>query len=106
MNRIEWFRGILRDRPGDRFAMYSLALELKKAGDGPGAEQAFRELLAVHPSSGAGHYQLGRWLEEEGRPEEALAAWRAGLTALAAASDPESKRSIAEIERAIAEVEP
>lgn len=101
MDRIETFRRYLQDKPNDRFAMYSLALALKKDGRLDEAEVAFRALLRAHPTSGAGHYQLGELLREQGRDPEAIAAWRAGLEALAGSEDPEARRSVAEIETAL-----
>ncbi len=104
MNRVDALRAWLDRKPGDRFAMYSLALELKKAGD-PEAEAAFRRLLAAHPTSGAGHYQLGLLLLEQGREADARAAWEEGLAALRGARDPEARRSLAEIEDALADLD-
>jgi tetratricopeptide (TPR) repeat protein len=101
VSRIALFEEFLRQKPGDRFAMYSLALELKKAGDFAASERAFRELLNQHPASGAGHYQHGLLLAEAGRPEDARAAWKAGLQALGIVDDAEARRSISEIERAL-----
>ena len=94
---VETYRDYLANKPGDRFAMYSLALALSKAGDKAGAELAFRELLALHPTSGAGHLQHGRLLADLGRTEDAKAALQAGIDALREQLDPESKRSLAEL---------
>lgn len=105
MDRIETFRRYLLDKPGDRFAMYSLALELKKAGRFEEAVAAFEALLAAHPTSGAGHYQLGELYREHGDDERAAAAWRTGLEALRGATDPEARRSISEIQGALDELE-
>lgn len=101
MDRIETFRRWLVDKPGDRFAMYALALELKKAGRADEAVEAFEALLAAHPTSGAGHYQLGELFRELGDDERAAAAWRRGLEALRGAQDPEARRSRAEIQAAL-----
>lgn len=105
MDRIETFRRYLQDKPGDRFAMYSLALELKKAGRFEEAVEAFEALLALHPTSGAGHYQLGELYREAGDDERAIAAWRAGLEALRGVRDPEARRSTVEIQSALDELE-
>jgi tetratricopeptide (TPR) repeat protein len=105
MSRIALFEEFLRQKPGDRFAMYSLALELKKSGDIEASERAFRELLARHPSSGAGHYQHGLLLAEAGRIPEARAAWQAGLEALGPLDEAEARRSIGEIQRALDELD-
>lgn len=101
MDRIETFRRYLLDKPGDRFAMYSLALELKKAGRFDEALEAFEALLRAHPTSGAGHFQLGELFLEHGDEERAASAWRAGLEALQSADDAEARRSISEIEAAL-----
>lgn len=101
MDRIAMFRKYLVDKPTDRFAMYALALEFKKAGDLEAAEAAFRALLAAHPTSGAGHYQLGSMYQDHGRDVEAEAAWQAGLAALDGLDDPESRKARAEIEGAL-----
>jgi predicted Zn-dependent protease len=103
--RIPTLRAWLADRPDDRFARYSLALELKKAGRVDEAMTELRDLLARHPASGAGHYQLGLWLLEADRPDEARAAWEAGLAALFGVEDPEARRSIREIDAALAELD-
>ena len=87
MDPIETYHKYLKKTPGDRFAMYSLALSLKKAGRIDEAEHAFRQLLAAHPLSGAGHYQHGLLLHEAGRddallqPRQAQLAHRDGMRA-------------------------
>jgi tetratricopeptide (TPR) repeat protein len=105
VSRIETYLAYLAQKPGDRFAMYSLALEHKRAGDLDSAETAFAELLRVHPQSGAGHYQLGVMRREAGRTADAITAWKAGLDALRGSTDPEARRAIGEIERALDELD-
>ena len=101
MDKIALFRDYLEKKPRDRFAMYSLAFELKQAGRSDEAEAAFRELLEAHPTSGAGHYQYGLLFAELDREDEARAAWEDGLQALAGVDDAEARRSIGEIEGAL-----
>lgn len=101
MDRIDPLRRWLEAKPADRFARYSLALELKKAGRPEEALAEFRDLLRRHPASGAGHYQHGLLLQELGRDDEARAAWAAGLEALATVDDAEAVRSRREIEAAL-----
>ena len=105
VSRIPTLLDYLERKPGDRFALYSLALEHRKAGDFLAAEQAFGELLARHPQSGAGHYQLGLLYRDTGRAEAAREAWTRGLAALRGAEDVEARRSLGEIERALDELE-
>jgi len=101
---IDHFRQYLVDHPGDRFAMYSLALALKRSGDCQ-AHAAFQELLALHPHSGAGWYQYGELLRQGGELEAAQRAWSQGLSALATGSGAEVRRSISEIQSALDELE-
>lgn len=100
-DRVAVFREHLARRPDDRFALYGLALELKKAGRREEAEAAFADLFRSHPGSGAGHYQLGLLRLEAGDPSGARSAWEAGLMALDGAVDAESRRSVGEIQRAL-----
>lgn len=102
MDRIAAFRAVLDKKPTDRFALYSLAFELKKSGRSDEALAAFHELLGHHPTSGAGHLQLGMLLQDLGRDDEARAAWERGLAALDGCPDPEARRSVGEIEAALA----
>lgn len=99
MSRIASYEAWLITHPGDRFALYSLALELEKAGRPAEAEARLRELLAAHPAAGAGHYRLGSLLRDQGRTGDARAAWEAGLAALAGVADADARRSAAEIAR-------
>lgn len=99
MDRIASYEAWLTTHPGDRFALYSLALELERAGRVDEAEARLRELLAAHPLSGPGHYRLGLLLREAGRTDEARAAWEAGAAALAGSTEADARRSAAEIAR-------
>ncbi len=101
--RIDQLTSYLKDKPEDRFAMYSLALEYKKLGEVELARAAFVELLRVHPDSGAGHYQHGLLFAEIDDVEAARTAWEAGLAQLAGVRSADARRSIAEIQGALAE---
>ena len=105
MDRIAPLEAWLRERPGDRFALYSLALELRKVGRHDEALETFAELLAAHPRSGAGHLQHGALLRDLGRIDAAGEAWRAGLEALRDVGDAEAVRSRREIAQALVEIE-
>ena len=100
-DRISMYRAYLDKKPNDRFALYSLAFELGKAGHITEAEHAFADLLDKHPQSGAGHFQLGSLLEADGREDEARVAWERGLAALEGCDDPEARRSRVEIQAAL-----
>ncbi|MCB9674275.1 MAG: hypothetical protein H6737_04110 [Alphaproteobacteria bacterium] len=105
MSTLDHYRAWLEKKPGDRLALYGVALELKKSGALDEAEQAFEALLAVHPHSGAGWFQYGALFEEAGDEDRAIATWQRGLEVLADATDAEAKRSIGEIESALAALE-
>jgi len=101
---LEHYRSWLEKKPEDRLALYGLAFELKKAGESTRAAEAFEALLALHPHSGAGWFQYGSMYEDEDE-ERAIEVWRRGLAALADASGADARRSIAEIEAALAMLE-
>jgi len=105
MDKVAFFADYLEDRPDDRFARYSLALELKKAGQVDDAEAQLRELLRRHPGSGAGHLQLGQLLEERDDLEAAAAAYREGLGALAHVDGAEARKARTELQQALDQVE-
>jgi tetratricopeptide (TPR) repeat protein len=105
MDKVTFFRSYLVDKPDDRFARYSLALELKKAGDREGAVAELRELLRRHPTSGAGHLQLGQIFEEDDEFELAADAFRAGLAALEGHEDAEARKARSELRTALDTVE-
>ncbi len=100
-SRIETLLEYLAKKPGDRFALYSLALEQKKLGDVAAAQRTFEDLLRQHPTAGAGHFQYGLLLTELGRRDDARQAYTAGLAALRDVAEPEARRSFGEISRAL-----
>jgi len=105
MDKVAFFADYVERKPDDRFARYSLALELKKAGRVDEAEAQLVELLSRHPLSGAGHLQLGQLREEADDLEGAAAAFRAGLAALAEATDAEARKARSELQTALDQVE-
>jgi len=106
LSAVDRIRTFLETRPTDRFGLYALALELRKAGRDDEALEVFVRLLEHHPGSGAGHYQHGLLLLDRGEVEAARAAWREGITMLASFDDPEARRSAAEIQGALRDLEP
>jgi len=105
MDKVRFFRDYVEGKPDDRFARYSLALELKKAGAVDEAEEQLVELLRRHPLSGAGHLQLGQLREERDDLEGAAEAFRAGLEALADDRSAEGRKARSELQTALDQVE-
>ena len=60
-------------------ANWDLGLAEWLGEDRPGAERAFKEALALSPSSGRAHFMLGLLYMDSGRNTEAIREYRAGL---------------------------
>ena len=63
---------LVRDRPGVPLALRHLAVLRRRAGDLAGAVEAGRRALAADPGSAEAAAELGRALDELGRPREAV----------------------------------
>jgi len=93
--RLAAFRSHVAQRPDDPFARYSLAMALRSVGDRPGAIAEFNELLGRSPDYVPTYLMLGQVLEEEGRDEEALRAYRQGADAARRKGDGHAERELA-----------
>ena len=85
--RLEAARAYLQKKPNDRFALYSLAMELRKLSDWPACFAAFEDLLARHPDDAAGHYHYAVALRSSGDRDGALGIVTRGLEACARTGD-------------------
>jgi tetratricopeptide (TPR) repeat protein len=79
MNRTEILKQMLDVDPGNSFARYGLATELKNSGDLEGAVREFGVLLERDPNYSAGYFHGGQTLEKLGRLDDARAFYRQGL---------------------------
>lgn len=79
MNRTEILQQMLAADPGNSFARYGLATEMKNAGDLEGAVREFGALLDRDPNYSAGYFHGGQTLEKLGRLDEARDFYRRGL---------------------------
>lgn len=77
--RIEQLRQMLAKTPGDPFLLYGMSLELKKAGDLRGALDYLDRTLALDAGYLYAYYQKGQVLETVGQPDDAKAAYDAGI---------------------------
>ena len=57
-------------------AWFNLALSLASAGDNPGAENAYRKALEIHPGFVQPRLNLGMLYERLGQVDRAIAEWR------------------------------
>lgn len=60
-------------------ACFNLGVTLADAGDAPGAEQAYRQVLSLKPEFVQAHLNLGTLLEQQGQFDAALALWYEAL---------------------------
>jgi predicted Zn-dependent protease len=71
----------VRQRPGDAFARYGLAMELMRGGESARALEEFQRLHVRHPDYAAGFQQAAQLLIALDRREEARAVLERGLAA-------------------------
>ena len=72
-----WILTPLPDQAGFVFvAFFNLGVTLGSKGDDAGAEQAYRDAIAVNPEFLEARLNLGSVLERQGRPAEAIDCWR------------------------------
>jgi len=92
--RLAAFRDALARRPDDPFARYSVAMALRSAGDGQAAADEFREITRRSPDYVPSYLMLGQVLQGLGRPDEALAAFQAGMAAAQRRGDGHAEREL------------
>ena len=88
---LEKLRGTPRD---GALLRYSLGLEHLKAGDHGRAIAELHEAVARDAGYSAAWKALGRALAEDGRPDEALAAWTRGIEAARAKGDRQAEKEM------------
>lgn len=66
------------DEPLTAEQWYSLALDLESAAP-TDARDAYTRAVALDPRHASARVNLGRWLQEDGHPEQAIAEYRAAL---------------------------
>ena len=97
--RLEAFRKLAEQRPGDPFARYSVAMALRAMGRGEEAARELEELARRDPPYVPTYLMLGQILEGIGRTEEAARAYERGIGAAARAANEHAK---SELEQALA----
>lgn len=87
MNRIEKILAYLKQTPDDNFLRHALALEYIKQGDDVKAHELFEAILAASPAYIGSYYHLGKLLERNGKPEDAVTCYEKGMKAAKDAND-------------------
>jgi tetratricopeptide (TPR) repeat protein len=101
-DRLAAAREYVAKKPTDRFGLYALAMELRKARAWDESFAAFDTLLAHHPDYGAAYFHYGMAKKEAGDRPAAIGILKRGLAACARSGDGKTR---AEIEGAIDELE-
>jgi tetratricopeptide (TPR) repeat protein len=96
--RLEAFRKLAAERPGDAFAGYSLAMQLRSMGRHAEAAEAFERLAAAVPGYLPTWLMWGQVLEQLGQVEAAARAYREGI---AQASGQSNQHARGELEEAL-----
>jgi predicted Zn-dependent protease len=96
--RLEKLLGTPRD---GALLRYSLGSEYLKGGDTSRAAGYFSDAVERDPGYSAAWKLLGKALEETGRREEALAAWKSGMEAAAKKGDKQAGKEMAVFARRI-----
>jgi len=79
MDRIVILQHFISNNPGDMFSRHALALEWIKKGDDLEAEKLFKEVLDKDPAYLGTYYHLGKLVERNNKPEEALGIYEKGI---------------------------
>src|SRR5512133_1805777 len=77
--RLTAFRQFVEKRPGDPFARYSLAMQLRSMGRTTDAAAELREVAQRSPDYVPAYIILGQVLEALGDPAEAARVYEAGI---------------------------
>lgn len=92
-DRLAAARDYVARKPTDRFGLYALAMELRKAGAFDEAFAAFDRLLEHHPAYGAGFYHYAMTRRESGDRAGCIAVLQRGL-AVTRGQDPKTHAEI------------
>jgi len=78
-NRLEELQQFLKESPNDPFLKYAITTEYKKMGDTENTLAGFQDLRVNHPDYVGAYYHFAKFMEEQGRKEEALEIYQAGM---------------------------
>jgi Flp pilus assembly protein TadD len=92
--RLEQLQKMLEREPNDTFLLYGIAMEHKKAGDGPTALQMLEKVIQIDPSHGYAYYQRGQILEMKGDLPGARQAYTSGIAAAIKSGDSHARSEL------------
>lgn len=78
-NRLKELQQFLKESPNDPFLKYAITMEYKKTGDNENALAGFQDLRTNHSDYIGTYYHFAKFLEEQGRREEALEIYKVGM---------------------------
>lgn len=94
MNRIEAFEAMLSRGQDSEMLRYTLGGEYVKAGELRTGIEHLQQAVALKPDYAAAWRALGRALLDDDRPQEALAAFDAGLDVVARTGDQQAGKEM------------
>jgi tetratricopeptide (TPR) repeat protein len=97
-NRLEMILEMLDSNPEDPFLRYAAALEYIKLEDKETAIGHLKYLYKEDPEYLATYYQLGKLLEEKGKPSQAIRVYKKGKTI---AQKQQDSKTLGELEEAL-----
>lgn len=100
--RLDAARAYVLKKPTDKFGLYTLAMELRKAKEWDECFGTFQRLLEINVGYGAGWYHYGMATRESGDRAGCIVILKRGLAATELSGDTHAH---AEIESALDELE-
>lgn len=91
---IENFERMLAAGKDGALLRFGLGNEYLKAGDAPRAVEQFQRAVALEPGYSAAWKLLGKALLAAGRQDDALAAWRDGISAAERKGDKQAMKEM------------
>lgn len=94
--RLQQIQEMLSKEPQDSFLRYALALEYGKSGDTTKAISLIEALLVDDTNYLGAYYQLGKYYEQIGQPEQAIAAYQKGVVIAQQQNNKKTERELAD----------
>ena len=79
VDRLKMILELQEKDPNDPFLAYAAALEYQKKGEHDEAIQRLQKLMSDDPEYLGTYYQLGKMLEQKGKMDAAVVAYKAGM---------------------------